>query len=186
MTEPTPLTEAEALVRRTEEMIDWEPKWLAVLRSLVAYTKTLEAERDRYKFDAENLVESTERAEATLAKVRALVVKESDEIRTRYEPDGPYTGYANACDDVLAILDASAVSEAPAPTEPDPFTDIPEPSERFLSDYLFPFFDEIAQEHELNSDQIAADLQRVLRPSVLDEYRSWITESWEPVESEAQ
>lgn len=64
----------------------------------------------------------------------------------------------------------------------DPFSDIPEPSETFLSDHLFPFFDGLAEEYDLNSDEITADLQRVLRPSVLDEYRVWIAESWEEPE----
>lgn len=64
----------------------------------------------------------------------------------------------------------------------DPFDDVPEPSEALLSDHLFPFFDGLAEEFGLNSDEITSDLQRVLRPSVLDEYRVWIFESWESVE----
>lgn len=66
----------------------------------------------------------------------------------------------------------------------DPFVDVPEPSETFLSEILFPFFDELAKEYDLNSDQVTADLQRVLRPSVLDEYWQWIDESWEDEDPE--
>ena len=61
----------------------------------------------------------------------------------------------------------------------DPFEGVPEPSEHLLSDLLFPFFDEIATDYELNSGEILSDLRRLLRPSVLYEYGVWIAESWE-------
>lgn len=53
---------------------------------------------------------------ATLAKVREYVEGQARDIRTRYGHTGPagYLGHANACEDVLAILDA----DAPAPSEP--------------------------------------------------------------------
>lgn len=56
----------------------------------------------------------------------------------------------------------------------DPFEGVPQPSETFLSDVLFPFFDEVASDYELDSAMILAELRRVLRPSILAAYSEWI------------
>lgn len=56
-----------------------------------------------------------------------------------------------------------------------------EPSESFVHDILFPWLDGLAVEYDLNSEQIMSDARRWLRPSLVDEYSIWISESWEPI-----
>lgn len=61
----------------------------------------------------------------------------------------------------------------------DPFEGIPDASETFLHDILFPWMDDLAREYGLNSDEIIEDAARWLRPSLVTEYAIWIAESWE-------
>lgn len=98
--DPSPLTEArEALANP----FDFSRKDRA-LRDLIAYTETLEAERDLALEDLETAGIRMERAEATLAKVRSWLDGDPQANRTHH---------------LRAILDVSAVPEAPAPTEPE-------------------------------------------------------------------
>lgn len=139
MGDASPVTEAEkalAILDRAHLMSVHGPsapddstlygKAAVALRSLLAYIKTLEAERTRLEEQTRNWMrvidqseDRAERAEATLAKLRSLLATPSDERRITWDEwlDGGLGGDFH--EQLHAILDSAAVPEAPTPTEPE-------------------------------------------------------------------
>lgn len=56
-----------------------------------------------------------------------------------------------------------------------------EPSEEFLTKFLFPWIDEFARALDMDSEEITEHVLLWMRRPVLDEYEAWIAKSWEQV-----
>lgn len=87
------------------------------------------------------LAVSTPPSEA-VAQALAFAIKERDEIRGRYAQTGGslvrYLGYADACDDIIALLQGEATYSVPAvpvpPTEPETLAPMSPVFEEALTD----------------------------------------------------